>query len=215
MQLDEWLEDRGAPVRRNPHARVGHVDEHARIMRSQRHLLSIINDILNFARLEAGYVEYRVTGVPVVDLLADLESLIKPQLVTKALHFSCDPVHGDVVARADAEKVRQVLLNLLANAVKFTSEGTVRLAARVVGDRVEFEVADSGPGIALEHLERVFDAFWQVDQRITRKTGGTGLGLSVARQLARLLGGDVSVRSVIGQGSVFTVDLPLVAPQPV
>jgi signal transduction histidine kinase len=117
--------------------------------------------------------------------------------------------------RSDPQKVRQIIINLLANAVKFTSTGHVRLAAEVVDDRVRLEVADTGPGIALEHLERVFDAFWQVDQRITRKTGGTGLGLSVARQLARLLGGDVSVRSVTGEGSVFTVDLPLVAPQPI
>jgi signal transduction histidine kinase len=124
--------------------------------------------------------------------------------------------HGSrAVLRSDPQKVRQIIINLLANAVKFTASGHVRLSARVVGDRVEFEVSDTGPGIAMEHLERVFDAFWQVDQRMTRKTGGTGLGLSVARQLARLLGGDVSVRSVIGQGSVFTVDLPLLAPQPV
>jgi signal transduction histidine kinase len=96
--------------------------------------------------------------------------------------------------------------------VKFTPAGAVRLSARVHGDRVEFEVADTGPGIAREHLERVFDAFWQVDQRMTRRSGGTGLGLSVARQLGRLLGGNVSVRSTIGEGSVFTVDLPLSAP---
>jgi signal transduction histidine kinase len=75
-----------------------------------------------------------------------------------------------------------------------------------------FEVSDSGPGIAAEHLHRVFDAFWQVDQRMTRKAGGTGLGLSVARQLARLLGGDVTVESAVGEGSVFTVDLPINAP---
>jgi hypothetical protein len=117
--------------------------------------------------------------------------------------------------RSDPQKVRQIIINLLANAVKFTTKGSVRLGARVYDDRVAFEVADTGPGIALEHLERVFDAFWQVDQRMTRKSGGTGLGLSVARQLARLLGGDVSVRSTIGEGSVFIVDLPLNAPDPV
>ena len=114
--------------------------------------------------------------------------------------------------RSDPQKVRQIVINLLANAVKFTNGGSVRLAARTYEDRVAFDVADTGPGIAGEHLERVFDAFWQVDQRITRKAGGTGLGLSVARQLARLLGGDVSVRSTMGQGSSFTVDLPLTVP---
>jgi signal transduction histidine kinase len=117
--------------------------------------------------------------------------------------------------RSDPQKVRQIIINLLANAVKFTTKGSVRLSARAYDDRVAFEVADTGPGIAREHLDRVFDAFWQVDQRMTRKSGGTGLGLSVARQLARLLGGDVSVRSTIGEGSVFTVDLPLNAPDPV
>src|SRR4029079_7700094 len=114
--------------------------------------------------------------------------------------------------RSDPQKVRQIIINLLANAGKFTTTGGELLGAGVYDDRVAFDVSDTGPGIALEHLERVFDAFWQVDQRMTRKSGGTGLGLSVARQLARLLGGDVSVRSTIGQGSVFTVDLPLAAP---
>jgi signal transduction histidine kinase len=94
-----------------------------RIMRSQRHLLSVINDILNFARLEAGHVEYRVTDVPVAELVSDLEPLIRPQLVAKKLEFSCDSVADGVMVRADSEKVRQVLLNLLANAVQFTPHG--------------------------------------------------------------------------------------------
>ena len=159
--------------------------------------------------------QVRIEDFGLAALLEQASVIVRPLAEKKGLDFTLAGHGSRAVMRSDPQKVRQIIINLLANAVKFTSEGTVRLAARVVGDRVEFEVADSGPGIALEHLERVFDAFWQVDQRITRKTGGTGLGLSVARQLARLLGGDVSVRSVIGQGSVFTVDLPLVAPQPV
>ena len=180
----------------------------ARIMRSQRHLLSIINDILNFARLEAGYVEYRVTGVPVVDLLADLESLIKPQLVTKALHFSCDPVHGDVVARADAEKVRQVLLNLLANAVKFTPVGgEIRVACEYDDARVFIHVTDTGMGIPPDRRAAIFEPFVQLHRTLAQPAEGTGLGLAISRDLARGMGGELTVESEPGVGSTFTLAL--------
>ena len=156
----------------------------------------------------------RVARAPLRRAPVDVETLIR-QAFTEL---------GDPAARseltlgaippalADADLLRTAFRELLANAVKFTAAGTVTLEATVADDRVSLCVSDTGPGIAREHLERVFDMFWQVDQRITRKAGGTGLGLSVARQLARLLGGDVSVRSMMGEGSVFTVDLPLAAP---
>ena len=190
-------------------------DHLARVRSSSEHLLMLIEDILGFARIEAGREQVRIEDFGLAALLEQAAVIVRPLAEKKGVEFTLAGHGSRAVMRSDPQKVRQIIINLLANAVKFTSEGHVRLAARVAGDRVEFEVSDTGPGIAMEYLERVFDAFWQVDQRITRKTGGTGLGLSVARQLARLLGGDVSVRSVIGQGSVFTVDLPLVAPQPV
>ena len=186
-----------------------------RVRASSEHLLMLIEDILSYARIEAGRELVRIEDFGLAALLEQASVIIRPLAEKKSLEFSLAGGNARAVMRSDPQKVRQIIINLLANAVKFTTKGSVRLSARVYDDRVAFEVADTGPGIAREHLDRVFDAFWQVDQRMTRKSGGTGLGLSVARQLARLLGGDVSVRSTIGEGSVFTVDLPLNAPDPV
>jgi len=189
-------------------------DHLARVRASSEHLLMLIEDILSYARIEAGRELVRIEDFGLAALLEQASVIIRPLAEKKSLEFTLSGGKARAVMRSDPQKVRQIIINLLANAVKFTAKGSVRLGARVYDDRVAFEVADTGPGIAREHLDRVFDAFWQVDQRMTRKSGGTGLGLSVARQLARLLGGDVSVRSTIGEGSVFTVDLPLNAPDP-
>jgi PAS domain S-box-containing protein len=187
-------------------------DHLARVRASSEHLLMLIEDILSYARIEAGRELVRIEDFGLAALLEQASVIIRPLAEKKSLEFTLAGGNARAVMRSDPQKVRQIIINLLANAVKFTTKGSVRLGARVYDDRVAFEVADTGPGIAREHLDRVFDAFWQVDQRMTRKSGGTGLGLSVARQLARLLGGDVSVRSTTGEGSVFTVDLPLNAP---
>ena len=189
-------------------------DHLARVRASSEHLLMLIEDILSYARIEAGRELVRIEDFGLAALLEQASVIIRPLAEKKSLAFTLSGGNARAVMRSDPQKVRQIIINLLANAVKFTTKGSVRLGARVYDDRVAFEVADTGPGIAREHLDRVFDAFWQVDQRMTRKSGGTGLGLSVARQLARLLGGDVSVRSTIGEGSMFTVDLPLNAPDP-
>jgi signal transduction histidine kinase len=187
-------------------------DHLARVRASSEHLLMLIEDILSYARIEAGRELVRIEDFGLAALLEQAAVIIRPLAEKKSLEFTLSGGSLRAVMRSDPQKVRQIIINLLANAVKFTVKGSVRLGARVYDDRVAFEVSDTGPGIAREHLDRVFDAFWQVDQRMTRKAGGTGLGLSVARQLARLLGGDVSVRSTMGEGSVFTVDLPLQAP---
>jgi signal transduction histidine kinase len=186
-------------------------DHLARVRASSEHLLMLIEDILSFARIEAGREQIRIEEFGLAALLEQAAVIVRPLAEKKGLAFALQGHDSRAIMRSDPQKVRQIIINLLANAVKFTTQGSVRLAARTSEERVAFEVSDTGPGIAGEHLERVFDAFWQVDQRITRKTGGTGLGLSVARQLARLLGGDVSVRSATGSGSTFTVDLPLTA----
>jgi len=148
--------------------------------------------------------------------LDEAAALVRPMAAAKQLPLELDlPAATDqsLHLQSDVLKLRQILVNLLTNAVKFTDHGSVRLSARADGDDVVFTVTDTGIGIPPSHLEHVFDAFWQVEQAASRRVGGTGLGLSVTRRLARLLGGDVSVSSVLGQGSIFTVRLPR-APRP-
>ena len=183
-----------------------------RIMRSQRHLLSVINDILNFARLEAGHVEYRVTDVPVAEVVSDLEPLIRPQLVAKQLEFSCGAVARDVMVRADAEKVRQVLLNLLANAVKFTPQGgEVRVSCDLDATRAYIRVTDTGIGVPPDRRAAIFEPFVQLHRTLAQPAEGTGLGLAISRDLARGMGGELTVESEPGRGSTFTLALDLVS----
>jgi signal transduction histidine kinase/PAS domain-containing protein len=183
-----------------------------RIMRSQRHLLSVINDILNFARLEAGHVEYRMANVPVAELVSDLEPLIRPQLVAKQLAFSSGAVERDVMVRADAEKVRQVLLNLLANAVKFTPPGgSVRVNCELDATRVYIRVTDTGIGIPPDRRAAIFEPFVQLHRTLAQPAEGTGLGLAISRDLARGMGGELTVESEPGRGSTFSLALDLVS----
>lgn len=180
-----------------------------RIRGSGEHLIILVEDILSYAKLEAGRARLHVAPCELSTLVGEVVAIIEPMVRKRALHFERHDIAVDAVMETDRGKVRQILINLLSNAVKYTEEGGVALTTRVEGPWVTFEVRDSGIGIAGEHLERIFDAFWQVDQQLTRRGGGTGLGLSVARQLARLLGGDISVASAPGVGSVFSMRLPL------
>jgi signal transduction histidine kinase/PAS domain-containing protein len=179
-----------------------------RIMRSQRHLLSVINDILNFARLETGHLEYHLASVRAADLLGDLESLIRPQLAAKRLEFSREPVPDDIVVRADAEKVRQVLLNLMANAVKFTAPGGhIRISCDQDDAHVYVRVTDTGIGIPMDRRGAIFEPFVQLHRTLAQPSEGTGLGLSISRDLARGMGGELTVESEPGIGSTFTLVL--------
>jgi PAS domain S-box-containing protein len=184
-------------------------DHLMRVKASSEHLLMLIEDILSFSRIEAGREVLYLESSPLARLMEHVATIVRPLAEKKGLRFELEVPGGSAVMTSDPQKVRQILINLLANAIKFTDEGYVRLKATVDDDVVQFAVEDSGPGIAGEHLERVFEAFWQVDQRMTRRAGGTGLGLSVARQLARLLGGEVTPSSAPGKGSTFTATLPL------
>jgi signal transduction histidine kinase len=189
-------------------------DDLERIQRSQRHLLALINEVLNFTRLDAGQVRFSVAPVPVDGLLDGLEVLIAPQVRAQGLRFVYERAAPFVVAQADPEKLQQVLLNLLSNAIKFTpSGGTVTLAGELAdgpaGDaQVRIRVRDTGIGIAADHLERVFEPFVQLDQRLTRMHEGVGLGLAISRDLMRGMGGELSAESTPGHGSTFTVTLP-------
>jgi signal transduction histidine kinase len=179
-----------------------------RIRSAAWHLLGLIEQILIYARLEVGRERVHVEKVNVARVLRDAAELIEPVAHEKGLDFVLREPPMDVFVETDATKLRQILLNLLSNAVKFTEQGGVELEAVVKGTQVHFMVHDTGVGIAVEHQQRVFDSFWQVDQSDTRKSGGTGIGLSVSRKLARLLGGDITVRSTIEEGTTFTLVLP-------
>jgi signal transduction histidine kinase len=179
-----------------------------RIQRSERHLLSLINDVLNFAKLEAGHVEYEVSDVAMRGVISEMDALILPQVAQNGLTFSCTDCSDTLHARGDAEKIRQVLLNLLSNAIKFTAAGgSISLACEASGDRVLIRVSDTGVGIPPDKLETIFEPFVQLGSGLTERQAGTGLGLAISRDLARGMGGDLRAESRLGQGSVFTLSL--------
>ena len=180
-----------------------------RIQRSQQYLLSLINDILNFSRLEAGHVTYRIEPVFLATVLDNVVSMIAPQTAAKALEFHRGECPPFVAAMADAAKVEQVLLNLLSNAVKFTPRGgRVSLSCAWDGDRVTLSVEDTGPGIPTERQDAIFEPFVQLDRTLQSPRDGAGLGLAISRDLARGMGGELTVVSRVGVGSTFTLSLP-------
>lgn len=187
-----------------------------RITASSQHLLQLIDSILTFSRLEAGREVVDRDPVDLGTLVRETAMLIEPMAAAKGLAFHVDVPHSPLTTLTDAGKVRQIVLNLLGNAVKFTDSGVVavRVAADSYGANALLEVSDTGIGILPEQRERIFDPFAQVEQAPSRRVGGTGLGLSVTRHLARLLGGDVVLHSEIGRGSTFSVRLPLHAEAP-
>jgi len=182
-----------------------------RIKRAQEHLLRLVNDILNFTRLEATEVKYELIDVPVRALLADLEAVVSSLAAAKELEYTCDvPPHG-VFTRTDPDKLRQILINLLSNAVKFTpAGGRIRVSCSTGENTVSISVEDNGPGIPADKVEVVFEPFVQLDRGLTRTTEGTGLGLAISRGLARGMGAEITLNTAVGKGSIFTLRLPLV-----
>ncbi len=180
-----------------------------KIRRSQRHLLGLINDLMNFAKLETGHVELEFSNVSVNEVLAVLDALTEPQVVAKQIvyeHGRCDP---SLTVWADREKTHQILINLVSNAVKFTKPGgRIVVDCGVRGDQVEFHVGDTGEGIPSGKLASIFEPFVQVKTGFTREHEGVGLGLAISRDLARMMHGDLKVTSTVGVGSRFTLTLP-------
>ena len=180
-----------------------------RINRSQSHLLGIINDILQFAKLESGQLELKVETFPVEAALDVAEELVRPQLEAKGISYAYLRGGKSVQVRADRDRFQQIVLNLLSNALKFTPNGgTISVGWRIEKNTVLVDVADTGVGIAPSQLERIFDPFVQVQAGTTRTSEGVGLGLAISRDMARQMGGDVSVKSDLGKGSTFTLTLP-------
>jgi CheY-like chemotaxis protein len=180
-------------------------------------LLVLINDVLDLAKVEAGHADLQAETVAMADVIRRLRTMFEPQLQKKGLAFEVEQAPGTPASLAtDSRRLLQVLKNLLANAVKFTSAGKVTLAlVPSVDGGVRFEVRDTGVGIPADKHEVIFEAFRQADGSTSRQFGGTGLGLSISRELARRLGGDVVVRSTPGQGSVFSLELPPQLPEQV
>ena len=185
----------------------------SRITSAQRHLLALINDVLNYAKLEAGRVSFRIEEVSVAEVVATVEGLVEPQLGARHLRFVREGCDRGLMVRADSDRVQQVLLNLLTNAIKFTDPGgVVRVRCEPGEDQVALRVIDTGRGIPADRLEAIFDPFVQVDRHRTQESQqGVGLGLSISRDLARAMGGDLSASSVEGEGATFTLVLPRAA----
>jgi PAS domain S-box-containing protein len=182
-----------------------------RIRLSQRHLLSVISDLLNFSRIEAGKIEYQITPVVIQEMFESVRQMIAGQADAKGVSLVVEPCDEKMVVCADRARAEQILLNLLSNAVKFTdARGEVRLSCRIIGDDAAIAVTDTGIGIDNDQLERVFEPFVQVGRSLSSGKEGAGLGLAISRDLARAMRGDVVATSKVGEGSTFTVRLPLV-----
>ena len=180
-----------------------------RIQLAQRHLLGLINDLLNYARLEAGRVEYRIAEVDICQAVEDVLSLLSPQATERQVSSNCDEC-GVIPALADRERLQQIFLNLVSNAVKFSDPGdSVRVECSADDTTVTVQVIDTGRGIPPEKLETIFDPFVQVTPNLsTDGGGGAGLGLAISRELARGMDGDLVAVSRLGEGSTFALTLP-------
>ncbi|OYY95588.1 MAG: hypothetical protein B7Y41_03560 [Hydrogenophilales bacterium 28-61-23] len=179
------------------------------INRAGKHLLTIINDILDLSKIEAGRLEVERLPVPLFDLLDEVASLARLQAESKGIYFHVEPVFPlPETPHIDPVRVKQILFNLIGNAIKFTDQGGVTLRVRHdAANKLVLEVSDTGIGITREQLARLFQPFTQADASTTRRFGGTGLGLALSRQLAEMLGGGIGVESSPGQGSRFTLSL--------
>jgi signal transduction histidine kinase len=185
-----------------------------RMRNAAEHLLSLINDVLDLSRVEAGKITLSPVDIDWAPFLETLSESVRPLAAEKSLAYTVELEEGLPAVRTDEMRLRQVLLNLLTNAVKFTDRGWVKLRVASVpgGNRVQMDVVDTGIGIEETHLEAIFDEFTQVDQSSTREHGGAGLGLAISRRLIRVMGGSLTVKSAPGKGSTFRVELPSMPP---
>jgi PAS domain S-box-containing protein len=180
-----------------------------RVRTSQQHLLAIINDLLNYTKVEAGQVTYDIETIDLHDVVESVLTMVSPQAARKRIKLRHGPCDEQTFARADRLKAEQVVLNLLSNAVKFTPDGgLITASCGTSGDYATFTVKDSGPGIPDEKLEAIFEPFVQLGRTLSSIREGTGLGLAISRDLARAMDGDITVNSAVGKGSTFLLQLP-------
>jgi PAS domain S-box-containing protein len=180
-----------------------------RIRSSQQHLLKIISDLLNFSRMQAGHLSYEIVPLSLSSVIEGVIPMIEPSAAAKGVELHAGPPPTDCVALGDRARVDQILLNLLSNAIKHTAAGgSITVACSVSADRALMAVADTGSGIPKEKLESIFEPFVQLGRSLSSSHEGMGLGLSISRDLARAMNGDLTVSSKVGKGSTFTLSLP-------
>jgi len=180
-----------------------------RIRRSQQHLMGIISDLLNFSRIEAGQITYDIAPISLLHVIEAAVKLVEPQAEAKAVSLEIDVTETGCVALGDRAKVDQILLNLLSNTIKFTGpEGTVKVQCAASANVASINVIDTGVGIPADKLETIFEPFVQLGRSLSSAHEGMGLGLAISRDLARAMNGDLTVRSTVGVGSTFTLNLP-------
>jgi signal transduction histidine kinase len=180
-----------------------------RIRMSQQHLLAIVNDLLNYSRIEAGEVAYDLSPISIHEVISRVLAMVTPQADRKGLQLEAQLCEERVIALADQLKTEQVVLNLVSNAVKFTPDGgAVAVSCSIRDGAAIVEVRDTGPGIPVEHQETIFDPFVQLGRSLTSAQEGAGLGLAISRDLARAMNGEITVQSIPGTGATFTLRLP-------
>jgi len=179
------------------------------VRNSANHLLSLINDVLDISKIEAGQLKISVESFNLRDLIDQAVQSSRPALEKKGLTYSTNIPENIDVVQSDKRRVEQILLNLISNAVKFTEQGGIRIDCSCTDGSVQVSVTDSGIGMKEEDMNKLFQAFQQVDSGITRKFEGTGLGLYICKKLLELLGGRIWVTSTWGQGSTFCFSLPI------
>jgi signal transduction histidine kinase len=190
------------------------VSDLQKIRHNQRHLLGLINSVLTFVRLDAGRVLYDITTLPLGACMGSVGSLVEPQLHLKELRYTCEEPEARITIRADGEKMQQILLNLLDNAIKFTPPGgSITMRCEVTGSRVHVVVSDSGPGVAAAQAQEIFEPFVQGASGRTRREG-VGLGLAISRELARGMDGDLYLRSDASGGATFVLTVPRAEDRP-
>ncbi|MEX0891784.1 MAG: ATP-binding protein [Gemmatimonadota bacterium] len=180
-----------------------------RVRNAQQHLVTLISDLLNFSRMEAGRLTYEIADVDIAEVMESVRIMIEAQATARQVEVHWEPAEGPVVGAADQARIGQILLNLLGNAIKFTEPGgTIRIRCARDGKVVRLEVEDTGIGIPADQLDAIFEPFTQVGRTLTSPQQGTGLGLAISRDLARAMDGDITVDSEPGRGSTFTLTLP-------
>ena len=180
-----------------------------RILYNQRHLVRLVDELLDLAKIESGQFPLRPSAVSVRDVLLSVQTMIEPQIKASGLQLNVVLCEPSLLLHGDGERVQQIVLNLLSNAVKFTpAGGVVSITASGRADVVELQVEDTGVGIAADKLEAIFAPFFQIEQSHGRGRSGTGLGLAISRELARAMNGDLRAESAPGEGSRFTLSLP-------